>query len=161
MHSEKQIEYILYEHGGLSVLIPKYMRVKYDAPRFHAIGRRGRATLVIQIDTSKNERDAWEQLLHGPFCGDELLESRIIRQGMIDSPYSGWERIVENCLRLTPNDPSYGWGLELHPPGNRFIEVQAGEFTDWETFERRWRPVIESIRLIPDPLERECGPLAP
>jgi hypothetical protein len=141
-------EYLEYRHAGLCVQLPTFLKIKHAAPRLYATGRLFRSSIIIQFDPSAGEQNAWEQLLRQKSIHSTQLESRIVREGEVERPYPGYERIIEHRVIDHPTgNVNFGWGLACYPKGH-FLQIQVGGFIPFSKVEDAWRHVVESIRVL-------------
>jgi hypothetical protein len=149
MASKSEVCYKSYAKGGIGFLLPSFLEVESDIPHFYAKSREQNASVVIEIDSDPMVRAGWERLLREPLRTIPELQSRMIRQGRIETPFQGWEKIIEHRLKAD-GTVDFAWLLILYV-GEEFMQVQLGEFREFSIErEQLWQKMIDSFRQVPD-----------
>ena len=131
----------------MGFLFPSFLKVKSHIPHFYAESKRPHASVAIEISSNPTLRASWERLVRGPLRTNRQLESRIIRQGPVETPFEGWEKILEHRVKGHPT-VDFGWALILYL-GNDFMQVELGEFREFSIErEQLWQKMIDSFAQV-------------
>jgi hypothetical protein len=139
-------DYVWYEHAGLKLLIPECTRA---TPRESGVLARGvgpfRVLLSALIVTDSEKAARLSQLLHGPVVSGGSATVRLIREGPVEFPFPGWERVRQD--QYLGGGPGYFWGLMFYFDGLAIqVNISGGGVFDTTT-ERGWARVIQSISV--------------
>lgn len=159
MASQSKDHYTWYQRGQVGFLLPDFLEIETHIPHFYAHADNRRITIAIEFSSNSSIRRGTQEVLRGQLGVNPLLESRILRQGKIELPFRGYERIVEHRHRRD-GTVDFDWGILLYTgytrddeytgrSGDEFLDISIGEFREFSPeSERRWRTLIDSIQRL-------------
>lgn len=153
MSSDKLL--VPYNKNGISVLLPKWLRVTpRKATDFLAERKWPHTSFLIEIGSDPSVAAAHERNWKAVLPSDDHRKVRELRIANVCLPYEGKERVVEDHVKPTTfsdtYEPFFLWELCLYPTPKTFIHASvysAGRFNDEE---RLWSKVIHSLRVDPN-----------
>lgn len=150
-------ELFAYRKNGLSLLMPKFLRVKSDAPSLFAAANANRTGLIVSVNPAPEQRKRAEEFLNPhaaeravsellgiPISKSTTLETRFVRDGKIHHPYKGFEYLFEE-RDLESNNIHFDWRVNFYPTKYTFVEANVYSFCKFEDEELLWTKVIDSI----------------
>lgn len=137
-------EFVQYNQNGVSILLPANFKIVSHAPQLYAEAKRGYGTLVLSLDPEEGFRAGCEEMFKRPQGTNPLLDTRVIRESQLWTPYEGRERIIEHRLIDGPDNPDFAW-FALFYPLESFLMVEIGAEGTFAESGELWQRVIDSI----------------
>jgi hypothetical protein len=132
-----------FSEGGLIVSIPPQFKVVSRPPQFQAT--RKSSSITIVLNPAGTLWAGWQRMLHGPLGQNPDLDSRVVREGDIEAPYSGFERIVEHYCKPTGKS-NFAWALLLQA-GSVQVIFQIVDFGTFDESHAMWTQVVQSLHV--------------
>lgn len=140
--NRENVKYLQYDHCGIRIMVPDGFKIKLCSNGFCASERKGPQGFAIELDPSGEVSESWKSILHGPLGKNPMLDMSVLKEGVVDVPYSGWERILE--CRKDGVVVDFGWAMYFCPKGH-FVILQIDGVGSYEDSEPIWRKVINSL----------------